>query len=416
MTLRNPLVTTGGLIKELPSGDLLPAGSLLEAFRAPVYFGNMDSAPLGWITSDGTNTNDPAASVPDLMQTFVNEDDTAKVQVAYLIDSRMALRYWLGGSWSSWTFIVPGLVIDSIADSDTTHAPSRNAVFDALALKADASAVTSALASKADSSAVTSALAAKADLASPALTGNPTAPNQTAGTNNTRIANTAYADAKVADAIADSVTAIAPSQNAVFDALALKAPSVLTGYTSGSGTVGATDTVLQAIQKLNGNDGLKAPLASPVFTGTVETPAIKITTGAATKKKFISDASGNGSWVDDVDGLQWWQTFTIHAVGLGQQQMGIWVPYDCYLTKIRYRCATAGSGGSPLIELRKNGITGSETVSGTSFAPATSPSWNTPTAPGISLTADDLLYAYQTAINTTTAGVQLKVECLLVRR
>jgi hypothetical protein len=35
------------------------------------------------------------------------------------------------------------VVIDSIADSDTTHAPSRNAVFDALALKQDASTVQS---------------------------------------------------------------------------------------------------------------------------------------------------------------------------------------------------------------------------------------------------------------------------------
>lgn len=44
---------------------------------------------------------------------------------------------------------------------------------------------------------------------------------------------------------------------------------VITGYTSGAGTVAATDTILQAIQKLNGNDALKAPLASPTFTGTV---------------------------------------------------------------------------------------------------------------------------------------------------
>jgi hypothetical protein len=44
---------------------------------------------------------------------------------------------------------------------------------------------------------------------------------------------------------------------------------VLTGYVSGSGTVAATDTILQAVNKLNGNDALKAPLASPTFTGTV---------------------------------------------------------------------------------------------------------------------------------------------------
>jgi len=46
---------------------------------------------------------------------------------------------------------------------------------------------------------------------------------------------------------------------------------VLTGYTSGAGTVAATDSILQAIQKLNGNDGLLAPKASPTFTGNITT-------------------------------------------------------------------------------------------------------------------------------------------------
>lgn len=48
---------------------------------------------------------------------------------------------------------------------------------------------------------------------------------------------------------------------------------VLTGYASGSGTISAADTILGAVQKLNGNDALKAPLASPTFTGTVTVPA-----------------------------------------------------------------------------------------------------------------------------------------------
>lgn len=38
----------------------------------------------------------------------------------------------------------------------------------------------------------------------------------------TQKATKAYADAKVGDALANSVTTVAPSQNAVFDALALK--------------------------------------------------------------------------------------------------------------------------------------------------------------------------------------------------
>lgn len=41
---------------------------------------------------------------------------------------------------------------------------------------------------------------------------------------------------------------------------------------------------------------LKAPLASPTFTGLVTTPAIKITTGAGTGKVLTSDADGDATW------------------------------------------------------------------------------------------------------------------------
>ena len=43
----------------------------------------------------------------------------------------------------------------------------------------------------------------------------------------------------------------------------------LTNYSSANGTISADDTILSAINKLNGNDGLKANLASPNFTGNV---------------------------------------------------------------------------------------------------------------------------------------------------
>ncbi len=52
---------------------------------------------------------------------------------------------------------------------------------------------------------------------------NPVVGTQSANDNSTKAASTAYTDAKVADAINDSITTIAPSQNAVFDALVLKA-------------------------------------------------------------------------------------------------------------------------------------------------------------------------------------------------
>ena len=66
-----------------------------------------------------------------------------------------------------------GLVADAINDGTTTVAPSQNAVFDALALKAP--------------------------LASPGLTGVPTAPTAAPGTNTTQVATTAFV-AAAADA------------------------------------------------------------------------------------------------------------------------------------------------------------------------------------------------------------------------
>lgn len=44
---------------------------------------------------------------------------------------------------------------------------------------------------------------------------------------------------------------------------------LITGFVSGAGTVAATDTILQAFNKINGNVALKAPIATPVFTGDV---------------------------------------------------------------------------------------------------------------------------------------------------
>lgn len=134
-------------------------------------------------------------------------------------------------------------------------------------------------------------------------------------------------------------------------------------------------------------------------------------------RSSISFGANSGKTVVGLqDGLQWWQTFTLHAVGVGQQDLPIWIPYNCYIVKLRYRANTMGTGGTPLTQLQTSPSSGTGVISGTSFAPSTSPSWNTPTAPGISLNADDLIWAYSTAINTTTVGSQLKVEMIIERR
>lgn len=61
------------------------------------------------------------------------------------------------------------------------------------------------------------------------------------------------------------------------------APNLLTGYTSVAGTVLATDTVLQGIQKLGGNQALKADILSPTFTGDPKVPTPVNTTSIANK-------------------------------------------------------------------------------------------------------------------------------------
>lgn len=68
--------------------------------------------------------------------------------------------------------------------------------------------------------------------------------------------------------------------------------TALTGFVSGAGTVAATDTVLSAFDKINGNVALKAPLASPTFTGTVTT-TVPVLTGATVGT--TAPAAGAGS-------------------------------------------------------------------------------------------------------------------------
>ncbi|MCX8497011.1 MAG: hypothetical protein ORN51_12590, partial [Akkermansiaceae bacterium] len=59
------------------------------------------------------------------------------------------------------------------------------------------------------------------------------------------------------------------TQSATAISAATVTGKALTGYVSGAGNVTASDTILSAINKLNGNNVLKANAASPTFTGNV---------------------------------------------------------------------------------------------------------------------------------------------------
>lgn len=144
--------------------------------------------------------------------------------------------------------LVTTFVGDAIANGVTDIAPSQNAVYDALALKAD--------------------------LASPALTGTPTAPTAIAGTNTTQLATTAF----VTTAINNLINA-APGALDTLDELAAAL---------GDDANFAT-TVTNAL-------AAKAPLASPTFTGTPAAPTAAPgtnTTQIATTA-FVADAIATG--------------------------------------------------------------------------------------------------------------------------
>ena len=121
----------------------------------------------------------------------------------------------------------------------------------------DADVNASAAIAQSKISGLTTDLAAKAPLASPALTGIPTAPTATAGTNNTQVATTAYADAAVA-ALVDGAPALLNTLNELAAAI--------------NDDASFTTTLTNSI-------GLKAPIDSPTFTGTVTLPSGTVTSG-----------------------------------------------------------------------------------------------------------------------------------------
>ena len=146
------------------------------------------------------------------------------------------------------------------------------------------------------STAQQTALDLKAPLASPTLTGTPIAPTAAAGNNSTQIATTAYADAAVA-AIVDSAPATLNTLNELSDALGddanfatttataigLKAPiasptftGTVSGVTASMVGLGSVDNTADTAKPVSTAQqtalDLKAPIASPTFTGTVTIP------------------------------------------------------------------------------------------------------------------------------------------------
>jgi hypothetical protein len=127
-------------------------------------------------------------------------------------------------------------------------------------------------ASKPVSTATQTALDLKANLASPTLTGTPTAPTAAAATNTTQVATTAFVRGEVA--------ALVNSAGSTLDTLGEIATAL-------GNDANLSATLTSAI-------ALKAPLASPTFTGTVTLPTGTVTS-AMIADGAIVDADVNAS-------------------------------------------------------------------------------------------------------------------------
>jgi hypothetical protein len=128
--------------------------------------------------------------------------------------------------------------------------------------------------SRADAAATTSALALKAPLASPALTGTPTAPTATAGTSTTQLATTAFTAAAVsaeATLRANADALLAP----------LASPALTGSPTAPTQTAGDNSTKLATTAFVLANNGVLGG-AWTAYTPTITAQSGTITTATAT--------------------------------------------------------------------------------------------------------------------------------------
>jgi hypothetical protein len=185
-----------------------------------------------------------------------------------------------------------------------------------------------------------------ANIASGAVGGGQLAPGLTlAGTTTgtfsgplTGNASTAGSATNFTGSLAGDITG---TQGATSIAAATVTGKALTGFSSTTGTITASDTVLSAINKLNGNDALKAPLASPSFTGTVSVPAVNLpaTTSATngviemagtpilsakgTQNLFLGNGAGNFTLTGTQNTATGASSFVNNTSGTGNTAAGV---------------------------------------------------------------------------------------------
>jgi hypothetical protein len=155
---------------------------------------------------------------------------------------------------------------------------------------------------------VTAGLAPKAPLASPALTGTPTAPTPANSDNSTKLATTAYVKALFDDLYGGSVGAGFDTLVEIEAAVGAKAPlasPALTGVPTAPTAAGGTNTTqLATTAFVTAGLAPKAPLASPALTGTPTAPTASSATSTTqlATTAFVKNQVEAGDWTPTFQG------------------------------------------------------------------------------------------------------------------
>jgi hypothetical protein len=293
-------VTTGaGTANQVLTSDTSGNATWATPSTAPVttVFGR-----TGAITA---NTGDYTASQVGALSTSTKLDGLADTTDASAATNGQVLAY--NSTSQTW---VPSTVTSTTVSNATTSAPGIVQLAGDLG-GTSTSATAPTLANTSNVQSVVNTIIAantnvtnKAPLASPALTGTPTAPTAAATTNTTQLATTAFVTTAVSNAISGLSTTYAP----------LASPALTGTPTASTATAGTNTTQLATTAFTTGAvstettraetaEALKSPIASPTFTGKVTTPALQVTTGAGTANQVLtSDTSGNATWANPTTG------------------------------------------------------------------------------------------------------------------
>ena len=179
---------------------------------------------------------------------------TSQLYMPHATSSSPATRVLYNGSWTAWAYTLSSANYTSYAPSLTGSGASGTwgiAISGNAATSSTATTLTGLTSTVAElnfvdgvTSNVQTQLNAKANLASPALTGTPTAPTAAVGTNTTQLATTAFVNAEIAN----------------------DAPTKTGGGASGTWAIAISGNAATAT---SATDSTKLPLAGGTVTGDI---------------------------------------------------------------------------------------------------------------------------------------------------